>query len=309
MYHRVLPPDRRAQSFSTSAIVVTPTTFDRHLRFLKKYFRPLSATELLEYLRAGRALPSRSCLITFDDGWHDNLLHAAPVLRQHGFPSLIFVATDHVGLQGGFWQERMARLIYLGYIHRRLLDPVFRQLDAANLEHLSEAEARPAIRAVIDEIKNKRVRDAERIVEELEISLAEHLPSNDLHQSGEDQFLTWDQMRVLQETSMVEFGSHACSHAPLTSLPVENASEELRRSKAVLEATLNREVRYFAYPNGDCNANVEALVRAAGYQLAFTTKHGAVDCQKPLLRLGRVSIHEAAAHNHAMLLARIVGLI
>ena len=286
MYHRVLPPDRQAQSFSAAAIVVTPKTFDRHLRFFRKYFRPLSATELLAYLRTGRALPSRSCLITFDDGWRDNFQHAAPLLRQHGFPSLIFVATDHVGLQGGFWQERLARLIYLGHKHRRLQDPVFQQLDVANIELLSEAEARPAIRVVIDEIKKNRLRDATRITEELEKALAEHLPSDERHQTGEDRFLTWNQIRELQETSMVEFGSHGCSHTPLTSLPVESATEELRQSKAILEATLNRKVSCFAYPNGDCNENVETLVRAAGYQIAFTTGNRAVDSQKPLLRLG-----------------------
>ncbi len=30
-------------------------------------------------------------LITFDDGYRDNLLNAVPVLRRHGYPAVIFV--------------------------------------------------------------------------------------------------------------------------------------------------------------------------------------------------------------------------
>ena len=56
-----------------------------------------SATSLssLEQVRAhyvGRSLsPPGAVLITFDDGYRDNLVNALPILQEHGYPAVIFV--------------------------------------------------------------------------------------------------------------------------------------------------------------------------------------------------------------------------
>ena len=67
-YHRVLPPEASAESFSTDAIVVSPETFRRQMRLLRRLFTPLSADEFARALSA-RQLPANACVVTFDDGW------------------------------------------------------------------------------------------------------------------------------------------------------------------------------------------------------------------------------------------------
>src|SRR5207247_11405159 len=42
-------------------------------------------------------LPERAVLITFDDGYRDNLENAAPVLKSHGYPAVQFVPLAYVG--------------------------------------------------------------------------------------------------------------------------------------------------------------------------------------------------------------------
>jgi peptidoglycan/xylan/chitin deacetylase (PgdA/CDA1 family) len=42
-------------------------------------------------------LPHGAVLITFDDGYRDNLVNAAPVLQKHGYPAVQFVPLAYVG--------------------------------------------------------------------------------------------------------------------------------------------------------------------------------------------------------------------
>ena len=45
----------------------------------------------------GAPLPDGAVLITFDDGYRDNLENAAPVLHKHGYPAVQFVPLAYVG--------------------------------------------------------------------------------------------------------------------------------------------------------------------------------------------------------------------
>jgi peptidoglycan/xylan/chitin deacetylase (PgdA/CDA1 family) len=45
----------------------------------------------------GAPLPPSAVLITFDDGYRDNLENAVPILRRHGYPAVIFVPIGYVG--------------------------------------------------------------------------------------------------------------------------------------------------------------------------------------------------------------------
>src|SRR5262249_48013373 len=52
---------------------------------------------VLAHYREQLPLPTGAVLITFDDGYRDNLLNAAPVLRKHGYPAVQFVPIAYVG--------------------------------------------------------------------------------------------------------------------------------------------------------------------------------------------------------------------
>ena len=54
-------------------------------------YEVVSLEEVRDHYLAGTALPERAVLITFDDGYRDNLENALPVLRRHGYPAVLFV--------------------------------------------------------------------------------------------------------------------------------------------------------------------------------------------------------------------------
>jgi peptidoglycan/xylan/chitin deacetylase (PgdA/CDA1 family) len=71
-----------------------------------------------------------------------------------------------------------------------------------------------------------------------------------------------------------EIGAHTCTHPWLTRIPVVEAREEIRVSRARLEDLFGRPVRHFAYPFGDWNPAVRDLVAEAGFETAVTTAPG-----------------------------------
>ena len=70
--------------------------FARQLRFLAREFSPVSLTEAVERLRAGR-VQGDEVVVTFDDGFRNQLDNAAPLLSEHGIVGCFFLVTSFVG--------------------------------------------------------------------------------------------------------------------------------------------------------------------------------------------------------------------
>lgn len=89
MYHRVAP--------EAAALVVSPESFARQQELLASDYRVVSLEQVLTAVRGGGELPARAVLLTFDDGYRDNLEVAKPILDRYGHPATVFVPTDFVG--------------------------------------------------------------------------------------------------------------------------------------------------------------------------------------------------------------------
>jgi peptidoglycan/xylan/chitin deacetylase (PgdA/CDA1 family) len=85
MYHKV-------NDLPGNPLSVPVGLFDEQMAQLHELgFNVVGLDDVLVYFGDGAELPERSVLITFDDGYRDNLEHAAPVLERHGYPAVLFV--------------------------------------------------------------------------------------------------------------------------------------------------------------------------------------------------------------------------
>src|ERR1700694_5704816 len=75
--------------------------FRAHVRFLSR-FRVLSLTELVAELSAKTPENKPAAVITFDDGYANNLL-AAEILAAYRLPWSIFISTGAVGRENSIW--------------------------------------------------------------------------------------------------------------------------------------------------------------------------------------------------------------
>ena len=77
--------------------VPTPLFAEHMAMVAAEGYRPVSLDDVLDHLGRGVPLPPRATLITFDDGYRDNLVGAAPILARHGYPAVIFVSVGSIG--------------------------------------------------------------------------------------------------------------------------------------------------------------------------------------------------------------------
>lgn len=160
MYHRVLP--KNADSHSASAIVASVETFNRQMRFLRRFFNPLTLEQFNDVLNGRRSMPPKACLVTFDDGWFDNHAHALPVLREHRVPAVIFAATGFVGTDRCFWQERLTRALFLLRKQPKAA-ALLREIGGEHLAVVDDASAREVVRWQVTQIKSRPMAELESL--------------------------------------------------------------------------------------------------------------------------------------------------
>jgi hypothetical protein len=93
MFHRVIDPADPRWNSCDPDYTLEASLFERCIRFLQRHYRIVSTDEVLAARNGERALPPRALLITFDDGWSDNVEFALRLRATHCRPC-VRVATD-----------------------------------------------------------------------------------------------------------------------------------------------------------------------------------------------------------------------
>jgi peptidoglycan/xylan/chitin deacetylase (PgdA/CDA1 family) len=101
VYHQIDHAPPKGAPFRS--LCVAPQAFEWQMRMLSLLgYRGLSMSALLPYLRGEKT--GKVIGITFDDGYLNNLTHALPVLRQHGFSSTCYAVSQRLG-QTNVWDQ------------------------------------------------------------------------------------------------------------------------------------------------------------------------------------------------------------
>jgi peptidoglycan/xylan/chitin deacetylase (PgdA/CDA1 family) len=102
LFHRV------TDDIPEDGITVSERTFRVMVENLARHYRPISLSALLGHFERGEMWPSRTVVVTFDDGYRDNYEHAAPILTEFGVPATFFVTTDAIGSERVMpWDEHV----------------------------------------------------------------------------------------------------------------------------------------------------------------------------------------------------------
>lgn len=114
LYHHILKSEENP--FKNNSAVINLEAFEEQVKYLNdEGYYTATASELISYLRGETSLPSKTVVITFDDGHKTNYLYAYPVLKKYGFRATNFLITNRIsetpvpfnpdGLQFLSWPE------------------------------------------------------------------------------------------------------------------------------------------------------------------------------------------------------------
>ena len=108
MYHSILKDASR-----TGDYVITPDTLRSDFEYLKKHgYTGISVSELVSYVYEGASLPEKPVVITFDDGFLNNVSYAVPLLEEYSMKGLISV----VGSYCDVYTDTPDRNLYYSYV-------------------------------------------------------------------------------------------------------------------------------------------------------------------------------------------------
>jgi peptidoglycan/xylan/chitin deacetylase (PgdA/CDA1 family) len=264
VFHRVLAVDDDRWVDAHPEWVVSDVVFDQCLRFFRRYYQVISLEELFSSLNENVRLPSRSLLITFDDGYADNEEYALPLLKRHQLPAVLFVTSDFINRKSRPWTEDLMAAFRQGDVSPQSLSKLHGAL--FNSSHAAPQEPLKQLGEICARFPDL----SDREVEEL-CSVALGKPLKRL--TNPAQMLSEEQLRRLYAAG-VAIGAHGKTH---TSLPLSNnLSAELREPRRAITGLLNLEsvdeVVALAFPFGDYSEGVVSSAFTEGYKLLFTFK-------------------------------------
>lgn len=229
---------------------------ERVLRYLKRHFEIVPLEDLAAALAAGERL-SRRIAITFDDGLRNNVEVAYPLLRALEVPATFFVCPQLIDEARWLWnhemRQRLRRLPSLAPVAATSRGPLGVEEFIEWMKKLDPARRREVEAQVRAATPNFAATAAER--DEFELA-------------------RWQDLRRL-DARLIAIGSHTLTHPILPTLGADEMEREVAQSRRLIEERLQREVRLFAYPNGDVDPAAYECVRR-NYRAAVTVEEGCV---------------------------------
>ena len=267
-YHRILPNWDDSFPGDLELISASSQDFDWQMQLIKKQFNVIDFNHVLDVLNH-KQKARNAIVVTFDDGFADNYLHAYPILSRNRVPATIFVSTDYLGTNETFWFEQVAE------IYQRLLD----RGEAINLPDIGYAYSpdqqgvsrEQGLFKLLSALKNAKNEQRVDAIAQLKLQLG-YTP---LTVDQISRPMTWPEAGELRQNN-IAIESHTCSHPILSQCDDNQLANEIIGSKKKIEEQLGA-CKVIAFPVGRAESydkRVLDLVTQADYALGCSYQYG-----------------------------------
>ncbi len=315
MYHQVC--QRKNDPWE---LAVHPDHFHDQLDYLKKNFTVVPIGELATSM-SNNTIQPRTIAITFDDGFKDNYISAAPMLDYYDLPATFYVATTAMKDRKIYWWEELQDILFQSEVlprdfemniqgevlshtfksDRALDKRLMNQIHAWNY-HLPIPNERIALYMMLwRRIKPLAYHHQNTIINEIKSWAGAGVTS------GQAQTMDIREMQMLSQNPLFSIGAHSVHHAMLAEQNVNDQAFEVRESKRQIETWLGKPVKGFAYPYGNYNAVTQTLLREAGFEYAVSTEQKLVTAKDDRFALPRIQIKNWCVYEFASKMNEMVN--
>lgn len=252
LFHEV-QLDCRSELMSGTSV----SLFEHSLNWLQQEgWSIVSLDECLKRLAANDR-SSRYAVLTFDDGYRDNVSVALPIMERYNAPFMVYVPTGA--------PTRSMQTWWLG------LRKLFLSADAVAIDVIGRQFHCPDFRSKMSALNEvtRWVHQDYRRAASLAPTFKQHRIS--LSALNDTYFLDENELRALSRHPLASIGGHATSHAALPTLDEPSARAELLDNRNYLQNLLQSPIRHVSYPYGAYGPREEQLAGQVGFQTAVTT--------------------------------------
>jgi peptidoglycan/xylan/chitin deacetylase (PgdA/CDA1 family) len=248
-YHSV--PGPSTASWVDPRWQVSPAEFEWQMRFLARRRRVISLRALLEDMQAGRSIPAGTVVLTFDDGYLDNLQVVAPILEQYKLPATLFLATDFI--------DRPINM-FIDQLHAAFRARQKHQLNVFgerfNLE--DPTHRRQAFQTIDKTMISTDVEERSQLIADVQEQLG-------ALQDAPRLTMNWSEVQDLQRNfPTFEIGTHTHHHISLTAVNDERIEQEIAISADRLAEHASHRPAFFSYPYARVSASAQACLKEQG---------------------------------------------
>jgi peptidoglycan/xylan/chitin deacetylase (PgdA/CDA1 family) len=282
LYHRVAELISDPQLLS-----VAPGKFEEQVKILKKDCDLLTIDEFTKLLSEWKKMPKRPAIITFDDGYADNIQEAVPILESTNAQALFYITTSNIDSEREFWWDELERLFLSDIRLPANLQITFKQqllqFDTSSYAARKETynQLHLILKYSVSSERDKAIEDCRKVIGVTD----QGRPTHRVMSSAEV-------LRMSNSPSAI-VGSHTTNHPALSALSFEAQLEEVRSAKQVLEKLTGRSITHFSYPFGskkDYNADSVTACKSLDFEMVCSNYYGQVHSWSNRFELPRILV-------------------
>ena len=105
-------------------------------------------------------------------------------------------------------------------------------------------------------------------------------------------YMTWDQIREIEQEDFVEIGNHSHTHEYLADENGEIITADIKKSIKIFKKELGKNSDFFSYPFGEYSLEFKSIIKSLGFKYAFGQHSGVMDETKDFYEFPRYPINE-----------------
>jgi peptidoglycan/xylan/chitin deacetylase (PgdA/CDA1 family) len=285
-YHRVLP-EIKAGFLNT---VVSLSTFNRQIEILTNKFHIISLKDSINQCLRKSTRDKMQVALTFDDGYYDNYEIVYPILKARGIPATFFIVTDYIGKNRPLWDFEVADILRNNKLHKTRIGDEF------ICRNLLQSKSM-FILSIINKMKSFNY-----IKRQEALSALEEGAGGGICNYSDNRCMTWQQLKEMSEQGM-DIGSHSFSHPSLSRISLDEAMQEIKKSKDMIENNIGKDCLHFAFPYGSRSDYSQKLIdytRECGFRACLINIHGYNHIKKNIFCFKRIIMEETTDLDHLL---------